>query len=401
MHPLNILRLNAGIVIDPKLEVTPKTEEITEQLTEARETPRRKVDLKPTDIKSLKAKVRGLKQSSKHVKAAVAALERIPATDFSGQVPHFISELEDLLDAGGNAGMDSYLEHCVSDLRKLEGEKTRLDREEKKEEEYEKLLADSDDAVIAAELEDDSEELCTIANEDDSFDAFLNTLSTTDQEQLQAAMAILQKLTSEEMIGEDAFTLATELTGEKLMEAMHYYNVQYDASHASNVGRPINVVDGTSNSEQLVDNLPKKKNESPEQLRTMDQTDNSQQDKTGNDLSNMMKIPKSITQSLRDEIKKAEAESVALDVRDVDAALFYKSLAAAFADLLVHLEKETIYDFKKAQVFAQTLMGPMLHKIPRNVWKFLTNGGETRSLKSYMTDVSKQYPITGPRNTIK
>jgi len=73
-------------------------------------------------------------------------------------------------------------------------------------------------------------------------------------------------------------------------------------------------------------------------------------------------------------------------------------MATAFSDLLDKLEKGTLYDFKEAQVFAQSLMGPMLHKIPADVWKFIVNGGETRSLKDYMKKVKD--PITGPRNTI-
>ena len=364
------------------MEITP-----IQEISEAREAPLRKVELKPTNSKTLKRKTRGLKQACKHLKAAVASLERIPATDFSGQVPHFISELEDILDAGGNSGMEAYLETCNSELRKLEGEKDRAERKDKQEEEYEKLAASDE---------------YSMANEDDEFETFLSKLSNDQQAQLQSAMDILQKLTSDDVLGEGeeaALGVVTELTGEKLEEAMHYYNVQYP-SHGKNVDRPINVVDGTSNAEQLVDTLPGEKNESPEQMKTMDQTDNSQQDKTGNDLSNMMKIPSSIKQSLRDEIKKAEKEAKRMDVRDRNASLFYADLARAYSDLLGHLEKGTIYDFKQAQVFAQTLMGPMLHKIPTNVWKFLTNGGETRSLKSYMTDISKKYPITGPRNTI-
>jgi len=53
------------------------------------------------------------------------------------------------------------------------------------------------------------------------------------------------------------------------------------------------------------------------------------------------------------------------------------------------LDAGTLYDFKLAQTKAQTLMGPMYHKIPTKVWKFLADGGENRSLKSYMTELPK------------
>ena len=76
-----------------------------------------------------------------------------------------------------------------------------------------------------------------------------------------------------------------------------------------------------------------------------------------------------------------------MDTSNRDAANFYNDLANAFEDLYNKLNAGTIYDFKQAQIFAQTLMGPMLHKLPNDVWKFLSHGGQTRSLKSYMQEI--------------
>lgn len=383
MKELNRLRLAAGIPIDASIEITEK-----QQITEARDAPRRKTDLKQVDGKSLKAKIRGVGNAVKHINAAVEALEKIPATDFSGDVPRFIGELEDLLDSGGSSGMEGYLEMISSDKRKYDGEEKKKVRKEEEEEAYGEL-----------EAKQEEEEAHEIATEDQDIGDFIKNFSDEQLENIQQAMDALKKLTGG-MIGESTehAEMAT-VFGDRIEEAMHYYNVNYDG-HEDDKEKPINVSDGSSNVEQVWDEQ-EEKNESPAQLKTMDQQDNSEQDKSGDDLSNKFKVPNGIKQSLRTEIEKAKQEADRLDMRDKDASYFYKDLGKAFEDLLGHLDKGTVYDFKQAQVFAQTLMGPMLHKIPTDVWKFLTNGGETRSLKSYMQKVDKKYPITGPRNTLK
>jgi len=395
MKELNKLRLAAGLTIDPAIEITEK-----HQITEARETPRRKSDLKQVDGKSLKAKVRGVSQAVKHINAAVQALEKIPPTDFSGDVPRFIGELEDLLDAGGSTGMEGYLEMITSEQRKFEGSEKQKARREEEEEAYNELEAKREEAAFDAEVEADEKAAADMATEDKDIGEFIKDLSAEQLEHIQAAMDALRNLT-DGMIGEsEEHAAMVDIFGDRIEEAMHYYTVNYDG-HEDDKEKPINVADGSTNDEQVWDDEEEEKNESPTQLKTMDQQDNSEQDKSGDDLSNPMKIPNGIKQALRTEIEKAKKEAARLDVRDKDASYFYKDLAKAFGDLLGHLEKGTVYDFKQAQNFAQTFMGPMLHKIPTNVWKFLTNGGETRSLKSIMTDVSKKYPITGPRNTLK
>lgn len=385
MKELNRLRLSAGIPIDPSIEKTVK-----QPLKEARDTPRRKSDLRKTDAKSLKAKNRGLLQSIKHIQAGIASLEKIPATDFAGDIPRFIGELEDLLDSGGSSGMESYQEMCASELRKLEGGEKTKGREEEQEEMYASLEAEK--AAGGTEEE---------VVEDDDIGNFIKSLSDVSREQLKVAINALRIENGDSLIRENATKTVNEITNDRLEEAMHYYSVQYDG-HEDDKDKPVNVADGSSNDEQVWDKEEEQeKNESPTQLKTMDQQDNSKQDKSGDDLSNTVKVPASIKQSLKAEIKKATTEADKLNSRDKEASYFYKDLAKAFEDLLGHLEKGTMYDLKKAQVFAQTLMGPMLHKIPKDVWKFLTNGGETRSLKSYMQEVGKKYPITGPRNTLK
>lgn len=384
MKELNKLRLMAGITIDPSIEITEKV-----QVNEARETPRRKSDLKQNDAKSLRAKVRGCTQACKYVKVAIEALEKIPATDFAGDVPRFIGELEDLLDIDGSTGIEAYLEMCSSELRKAEGKEKQENRKAENEEHYTELeKTDSED----------EEDVMNIEGENISY--LIKNLSSVQQKQLKIAMDALKKVSSGDIIGESAYWLAENIIGDRIEEAMQYYGVQYDGSHEKAGDKPINVSDGSTNDEQVMDTLPPTKKESPEQLKT-GETGEEETNEPHDDINTKIKVPNSIKQALRTEIDNAKKEAEKTDSRNKDAKYFYKDLAIAFEDLLRHLEGGTRYDIKQAQIFAQTLMGPMLHKIPTEVWKFLTNGGETRSLKSYVKEVDKKYPILGPRNTIK
>jgi len=401
MKELNRMRLAAGIPIDPSIEVTEKQIVTGKQITEARDTPKRKADLRVKDSKSLKARKRGLEQAVKHVRQAVAILEKIPATDFGGEIPRFIGELEDILGVDNDDGMEDYLERVISDFRKIEGAESKEKRKEEEEEAYAELEAAMDEENFKREMTADQERVANMA-EDEELGNFIQNLSDIQRDQLMVAIKALQLVDTEAMIRESAYKTVAKIMGDKLEEAMHYYNVNYDSFEVDK-NKPINVADGNANDEHVWDETEEQeeKNEGPTQLKTMDQQDNSPQDKSGDDLSTMFKVPNGIKQALRTEIDKAEREAEKLDVRDKDAALFYKDLAKAFSDLLGHLEKGTRYDFKQAQIFAQTLMGPMLHKMPHQVWEFLANGGETRSLKSYMKKVDKKFPITGPRNTLK
>ena len=145
MKELNKMRMAAGLPIDGSIEITEK-----KVIREARDTPRRKADLKTSDAKSLKAKTRGCEMACNHINAAIEALEKIPATDFGGEVPRFIGELEDLMDAGGEGGMEAYLEQCTSALRKADG----IEKEAKRRQEEEEALAD----LEARQKEEDKEE---------------------------------------------------------------------------------------------------------------------------------------------------------------------------------------------------------------------------------------------------
>jgi hypothetical protein len=168
-----------------------------------------------------------------------------------------------------------------------------------------------------------------------------------------------------------------------VQESMHDYEDKYE-DFEDDEEKPVNVADGSSNDEQVYDDMERKP-ESPHQLKEPGGLSN--QNVTDYDLDKKMAVPANIKSALKKEADKARAEAQKLDIRDRNSAYFYRDLARAFDDLRGHLEKGTVYDVKQAQTFAQTLMGPMLHKIPNEVWKWLTNAGKTRSLKDYMKDV--------------
>lgn len=174
-----------------------------------------------------------------------------------------------------------------------------------------------------------------------------------------------------------------EVRRAKIGESAHDYKDNYK-SFEDDEEKPINVSDGNSNDEQYYDGMERKP-ESPHQLS--EPGDLSDQDNSDYDKDIKMKVPANITSALKKEADKARMEANKLDVRDKNSSYFYRDLARAFDDIRGHLEKGTVYDVKQAQVFAQTLMGPMLHKIPNEVWKWLTNAGKTRSLKDYMKEV--------------
>ena len=394
MNYLNKLRMNAGLPLDLTLEAQGDTN--AQKITEARETPKRRSELSSKDKKSVKQQERGVKRAMQHIKQAIATLEKLPATDFRGEIPHFIGELEDLLD-GGEGGMEGYLSTISDEYANfdksaepemdVEPEMDAAEDDVDMDEEPMPFIApDAHDGVGAAPME---------SNEDDDF---LKNLTPEGKEQLKAAITMLSLLQAGPMIKETMERIA-EITGKPLEEAMHYYNVNYDSfEDTKDKDRPVNVSNGSSNDEQYMDDLPPTKKEAPEQTRTTDQQNtamNTDSKSSGDDMSKAFKTPAHIKTAIKDVIadmkKEAKAEAKRNQGRAKDAEWLYNDTANAFEELLALLDAGTLYDFKLAQTKAQTLMGPMYHKIPTKVWKFLANGGEARSLKSYMTEVPKGY----------
>ena len=190
MKELNKLRLAAGLPIDPSLEKSEKKEKPVKEsaLTEARETPRRKADLHPKDGKSLRARKRYVEQAIKHIVAAISALEKAPAIDFSGDIPRFIGELEDLLDADGTGGMNHYLKIISSEL-----------------EDYEKSNENS------VENNEESDENEKEVKENNQLDNYVENLSDEEKEQLKIAITALKLANADDVIKETAYNTLVDI----------------------------------------------------------------------------------------------------------------------------------------------------------------------------------------------
>lgn len=90
------------------------------------------------------------------------------------------------------------------------------------------------------------------------------------------------------------------------------------------------------------------------------------------------KVPAFIKKDLSDAIKHFKDESSRLKIHDEANALFQEQIA----DALERIEDLIHNDIKQAQIFITTLMGPILHKIPSSVCKFIYSGGDN-SLKTF------------------
>lgn len=429
MHKLNKLRLLSGIQVDPLLERT--------IVTEARKTPLRKSDLTAKDQKSLTGKVTGLKNAIKHLQNAIKALDKIPATDFGGDIPHLIAELEEVLEGdNGSTGLMHLLDAYDNDQQthmkaekkaaktKAEEEESECFHSEMSLDENEQLkesrwtvkvkhrdtngfdiLADSrqeaedkakarlvqmkggkgliisitsnseatssNDARMAKKMDDmEQKDKDELLKRSDQKARAGGSLSPIEDYVLKSSNYKTSKATSTSTEPKE------EKNNDTVKESKHYYANNSYTNFEDDEDKPVNVTDGSANDEQVWDKSGTNNDESPSQL-----------DPKQDDQSTKMNIPTKITSQLKTEIDQARKEAKRLDSSNRDAANFYNDLANAFEDLYNKLNAGTIHDFKEAQIFAQTLMGPMLHSLPTDVWKFLTNGGKTRSLKSYMQEV--------------
>lgn len=504
MHKLNELRLLSGLTVDASLE--------RRQVNEDRKTPLRRHELTKRDQKSLSGRVTGLSSAIKHIQNAVKALEKIPATDFGGDVQHAIAELEDVLEGdNGTTGlmhlMDQFDKDHTSQVKsdkkaaKVATEEEEascfnssmvLDESELLGEDWYDIKVkhrDTDGFKIKADSRDEAEEKAntrlsnmrggkgliisvklntdTATSDESRFAGKLDALdakekdalvkkvdqksraggsltpleyyvlkssnyksSKTDKKDEKPAEKVDESISNNKyeikdrvrtsmgngtivsaaepnasffkdkpsnhgsddfynvkLDNDDELAIKLKVAGEThkfgsfdfkghVKESVHYYVDNQYTNFEDDEDKPVNVTDGSANDEQVWDGRSKGTDESPSQLAT-------KQD----DAEEKMTIPAGIKSQLKAEVDQARKEAKRLDTSNKDAANFYNDLATAFEELHDKLASGTVYDFKQAQTFAQSFMGPMLHKLPNDVWKFLTNGGQARSLKSYMQEV--------------
>ncbi len=341
MKSTNRLRLLSGLPMDLSIEKDDATPE--SKIVEAREIPMKMGDLTPTTAKAMMAGVNNLTKAITHITQAVKSLEKVPSMDYNAVVPRYISELETLLNETPN-GLNAYLQLCQLAIRQ---------------------------EMAARDKKEDNDGTTSDKNNDGG-------------------------TIREDIINSNPGIPNDEDDCDQVDESMNFY-VNMGQSNEEDPTKPVNVADGNDNWEQVWDQTADTKTESPEQLKTGD-SQSKQDQSDGLDIEAKMTIPASIKKQLANAISDARAESKRMSVSNKEAAGFYDDLANAFGDIKTYLDTGDRYDFKLAQNYVQTLMGPILHKIPTDVWKFLANGGVARSLKDYINPVNP--PITGPRNTI-
>jgi len=261
--------------------------------------------------------------------------------------------------------------------------------------------------VSADDINDNEEEKDGMSNIPENLDALRNQMDEVNRnmeaagrgvyrEQGNASfdrtMAILKK----KKAGLATQIEAANAKAKKVNEKVNYYYDTKDTDADDDLDHPTNVADGEANKDTVWKTVKMKddKKEAPNQLDHLGAASDGEQVKK-------VRVPAGVKSALSDAIKDTESQLEKLGITDIDSRFFYKSLAQAMKELLVHIEGGTVEDIKKAQIFWSTLMSPIMHKIPAVVSNFIMKGGETPSLKDLFKPVDVKYPITGPRNYLK
>lgn len=418
MDKLNKLRLLAGVPV----KYTPSAK--PSKLTEARTVPARKTDLAPMTEETMKARAALMNTAAMHVAKAIEALEKIPAVNFMGDVPHLVAELSSLLDgedsAGGEGGMKELVAMYQTEYRSWKRKTNALARSQQQEPavaesiEFDELddrvpedpreFADKSadlDAMAYGEMGDEGEgEGKTSPEVAAEIDAYAREAgldvdgaegmgddAVGDDEALGDVELDLDAPVEDEFgdgeLGDEEFDPrdGDEFDGGVAGDQDEFADLEDEdmVQHSTNFD-PAD--EYPMESAQIVD-----KDESPHQLKALEPSPG--------DHDRKVNVPASLKQQLRAEAAQARKEAKELGVADKDAKWFYEALANMFDELLGHLEKGTVYDIKMAQIFMTSLMGPMLHKIPADVVNFVAKGGAERKLADYMKPVDKKYPVTG------
>lgn len=151
----NQMRRMAGLPVDYVAEAAKDRAEkealaITESkksiITEARTVPGRKSEVAKKTPENMRDAVEQAEKALDHVEEAIKCLERIPALDFDGVVPHMINELEDVL-TDDDDGVS--LTSCVNKIQ------TTYRKWRRTENATDKVEADIDDTVKAHEEEEE------------------------------------------------------------------------------------------------------------------------------------------------------------------------------------------------------------------------------------------------------
>ncbi len=162
----------------------------------------------------------------------------------------------------------------------------------------------------------------------------------------------------------------------EMTESAHYHtDGNYPLSHENDDTRPVNVVD--SETENVFDLDP---DHAPDDYHPTNDT-------------TPCKVPTRVLSELKRVIDEVTAECEKAKPRDFERAHYYEATAEAMQIVHDLLAEKTVQGLKKAQYYVHRMANVSRALLPDLVWKFIVDGGEKRSLKSYYNEVKE--PVLG------
>jgi hypothetical protein len=165
---------------------------------------------------------------------------------------------------------------------------------------------------------------------------------------------------------------------EEVTESMHSHKENYPLTH-KDAEHPQSV-------DAQYDTVWDKPEENEEDYRMANDTDS-------------VKVPPRILSELQRVIKEVTAEAEKAKPRDYERAHYYEATAEAMQIVHDFLSEKTVEGLKQAQLYVHRMANVSRSLLPDSVWKFIVDGGQKRSLKSYMNAVKD--PVLGkPFDTV-
>ncbi len=354
MHPRNKIRLMAGVEIDPTLEAV---EQITESETISEEGTMSVSEVEPKASEQTSIMSDGFDEGDLvlYNNGVGVVVMADPKTDMIGVIP------------AGLINASAPEKNRAVEMVKPDSSTCRKPTREEIE-----AFKTSKDELEAV---------------DDDMDISFNTTEAWDMKDAEKGGEKYSKEFKKDKEGKKKTkvkegTLGSRIKEKRMSESTHNYAPGNQISHEDTERDPINVV--SQDAKSWANSLD------PKVVKTeyTQQVDNRGEESMTEENSKV-KVPSGIKEALKQAISefRKDAESQGNGHTAQENAQFMMDTADAFQKILDHLQEGTVMDIKHAQIFASTLMGPMLHKLPDNVWDYITNGGQKRSLKHYMNEV--------------
>ena len=119
-----------------------------------------------------------------------------------------------------------------------------------------------------------------------------------------------------------------------------------------------------------------------------------------NDTENKFVVPAKVKAELKAKVAELTKTAKELKHEDSKSAQQAEDLADVINDILTHLDKGTVDEFKRAQVLATSVWSGMMHQFPASFWDFITTGGwvsgdgkKAKDLKDYFNVVKAKEKV--------